>query len=224
MSVLEREVQASYGQGDDPLKTLIGMGVLIVLNENVVAEQSRVLTVIQSRNKPETRTIAGTTAIVQETLKLDERGQPELRTSTLLGAMDEVMDSTDMHHVGVHFHRVIDEQWLEVPLQSLPGKKAGLEVVIFDGPEDYGFYPGALHEVSGPPAWMTVKDILQGANIRDTSRELVTHAVETGMIRAGLNAYQERKTVPVFPRNHDFDGFRTIRDAKVDITSITRKK
>ncbi len=206
---------------DEALRTVVGIGVLIVLKDLSEADdqQLQILSVRQGESKPETGKIEGSLSLVQETIKVDPVTHiPESPTDTLRGAMEEVIDAQGVRDVGHHFRRVLYKERPEIPLFTLPGTAGGLEVVIYDGPAQYAFNPTAKKEIAGPPQWLTVANFLNDPTARDTSLEIVNHAASNRMLTHGLH----RSTSPVFPEGYQFDYSHRQREKLPDITRVRR--
>ena len=218
---------------DDALLTVVGIGVLVVLDEfanldveqlhEVDTDKIHVLTTVELKAKEETDKYAGDVTLFQETIKVVEPSllMPEPPDATLLGVMEEVVDRKGYKDVGNNFHRVIFENRPEIALQSLPGLAGGIEVVVYDGPQGYPFKPAVSEEVDSAK-WMQVGDYLSLKDARPASKELLTHAVRTGLLQLGLQEHRRGRTEPVFSQNFQFDRFYRARNQLHDVSKFVR--
>ncbi len=213
-------------QRHDPLLTVVGIGVIVVLNELNVEDDGelKILAVRQVEAKPETGKVDGSLSLIQETIKMTRTQDgivPETPTDTLRGAMEEVVDANGVSEVGHHFHQAVFDRRPEIPLHTLPSAAGGLEVVIYDGLPEYPFTPAATAEVARP-RWITGKNFLTDPTARDTSKELVDHAIQSGLLIQGLVQYLRGQTEPVFTNGFPFERFRRARNKLPDITWSVR--
>lgn len=202
--------------------TVVGIGALIVLKNLAEMDDSelKLLVVRQRGSKPETGKLEGSLSIIQETVKVyPEDGHPEMPKETLRGAMDEVIDAKGAAEIGHHLERVAFTQRPEIPMLSLPGMAGGIEVVVFSGPADYAFNPVDKDEVEGPPQWIKASGLMSDATARDTSLELLRHAISQRMLTRGMRQRRE----PVFPQGYNFEAARLQRERLPDITKMVRR-
>jgi len=184
---------------DNAVKTVIGIGVIIILNElsSLTDEELQILTVKELMDKPETGRVAGQRGIVQETVQYVD-SEPEDQQSTLMGAIaEEVIGKDGVEMLGHHFHQItFAEGSPEISLQTLDGKICNIAVVVYSGnPDDL------LHQVGSEvddKKWMPAKTFLQETNTRGTSHEIVKFAVDGKLLSSALKQYRSGKTEPVF--------------------------
>jgi len=201
---------------DDAITSVVGIGVIIIASRlSGASDEDLLLTVAEKNDKPVTDKRAGLRGIPQETVKVEpilEGFSPESPLSTLQGALlEEIGGSmTDFNRI------VFDRGRHEIPLSTLPGKKGGIEIVLYGGDPDR-LLPFEESEVDAF-SWMTADTFLGGPNRRRTSIDLVDGARSRGL----LSRQNWGKTQQVFPVGFNSDAFLRRRATIQDITQVVK--
>jgi hypothetical protein len=226
MSTAGQETLPGYDQDAsiDPLTTVVGIGVIVILRA-LDEQDPLILTVTEKASRAETGKYQGDTGIIQETVKADfEEGvivseQPQ---DTLARAMTEVLSKDDVDKVGRNFHRATLPSDQDIaPLSSI-GSLGRLEVVIYDGSQDYQF-TSLVGEVENIQ-WRRLSSLLapSAERVRETSRELLSYAVGKKLIDYGRRQYDQGQTQLLFPDGVTRSGTHRKPERQKDITVFMR--
>jgi hypothetical protein len=208
----------------DPLTTIKGIGVIVMLHALQEADPF-IITVTEQEERPETGKYPDEVGIIQETVKVQACADgiltPEEPRDTLLGAMTEVLSEEDVRRVGRHFHRVNLPGGRDVTTLPSIGSLGRVEVIVYDGPANHQF--GSLVDEVKNIQWRRLSSLLkQREGVRETTRELLNHAVGQRLIAYGQQQYDQRRTEPLFTERDSLREVHRRREQKKDITVFMR--